>query len=76
MAREDSLARERQLNNLIDEVRRQGEEIERLKRLLLGVDGARPRVLVPTAGSDVWWELVVEEAETGDGMAWLVMQEL
>lgn len=73
---EDTLARERQLNNLIDEVRRLGEEVERLKRLLLGTETARARVIVPQPATNGQWELYAESAGTADGMVWLVMREL
>lgn len=76
MADQDTLARERQINNLIDTVRRQGEEIERLKRLLLGVDTTQSRSLVPEPAVSGLWELVVVDAGTADGMAWLEMREL
>lgn len=76
MADQDTLARERQINNLIDTVRRQGEEIERLKRLLLGADTTQARPFVPEPAVSGLWELVVVDAGTADGMAWLEMREL
>lgn len=76
MADQDTLARERQINNLIDTVRRQGEEIERLKRLLLGVDTTQSRSLVPEPAVSGLWELVVVDAGTADGMVWLEAREL
>jgi len=76
MADQDTLARERQIDNLIDTVRRQGEEIERLKRLLLGADVTQPSVFVREPAVSGLWELVVVDAGTADGMAWLEMREL
>jgi hypothetical protein len=73
---EDTLARERQLNNLIDEVRRQGEEIERLKRLVMEVDTSERSFIVPEPATGGRWRLYAESAGTADGMTWLVMEEI
>ena len=72
----DTLERERVANNLIDEVRAMQTRLARLEEMVRTLSTRGQRVLVPQVDSPTLWELMVDEAGTDDGMAWLVMQEL
>lgn len=73
---EDTLARERLVNNLLDQVATLQARVKRLEDLLLTADRAVTAAMALHVETGGPWRLVVEESGAPDGMAWLVMEEV